>query len=130
MAKINHLVMGAKVMALDTIEVKKGFLGFGTKLIYKPTNSEVTIKENEYSAENGRRLQDILATNPENMEEAIDKLSVTSTGIGNMKLEACLSDDRQFVAAQLLGFKDFTYQPVTEVQVYEGKAAEAFSRLF
>ena len=130
MAKINHIEMGAEVMALDQVEVKKGFLGMGTKLIYKPTQSVIRIKENEYSAENGRRLQDILATNPENMEEAIDKLSVTSTGIGNMKLEACISDDHQFVAAQLLGFKDFTYQPVTEMQVYEGKAAEAFSRLF
>lgn len=41
MAKINHFVMGTKVMALDNIEVKKGFLGLSTKLIYKPTNSEV-----------------------------------------------------------------------------------------
>ena len=49
MAKINHFVMGTKVMALDNIEVKKGFLGLSTKLIYKPTNSEVKIKDNEYS---------------------------------------------------------------------------------
>ena len=33
MAKINHFVMGTKVMALDNIEVKKGFLGLSTKLI-------------------------------------------------------------------------------------------------
>ena len=51
MAKINHLEMGANVMALNDIEVKKGFLGLSCKLIYKPTNSVIKIKEKEYSAE-------------------------------------------------------------------------------
>lgn len=130
MAKIDHIEMGAEVMALDEVEVKKGFLGLSTKLIYKPTNSVIRIKGNEYSAENGRRLQDILATEPDNVEKAISKFPISATGIGNMKLEACISDDHQFAAVQLLGFKDFDYQPVTEVHIYEGKAAEAFAKLF
>ena len=102
MAKINHFVMGTKVMALDNIEVKKGFLGLSTKLIYKPTNSEVKIKENEYSAEDGKKLETILASKPED----------------------------QFAAAMLLSFKDLSYTPVTDLRVYEGKAAEAFAKLF
>lgn len=130
MSKIDHLEMGAQIMALDNIEVKKGFLGMGTKLIYKPTHSVVKVKENEYSAEDGRRLETILATEPGNMEEAISKNSVSPKEIGNTKLEACISDDHQFAAAQLLGFKDFDYTPVTEVHIYEGKAAEAFAHLF
>ena len=38
--------------------------------------------------------------------------------------------DAQFVAAQLFSFKDFSYQPVTEMKVYTGKTAEAFAKLF
>ena len=49
---------------------------------------------------------------------------------GNMKLEECITQDGQFVAAQLLSFKDFSYQPVTEMKVYTGKTAEAFAKLF
>jgi pimeloyl-CoA synthetase len=50
--------------------------------------------------------------------------------MGNMKLQACISDDHQFVATQLLAFKDFGYKPVTEMKTYTGKTAEAFAQLF
>ena len=37
MAKIYHLDMGAEVLALDDVQVKKGFMGLTIKLIYQPT---------------------------------------------------------------------------------------------
>ena len=129
MAKINHIEMGAEVMALDNIEVKKGFMGWSVKLIYKPTHSIVKIKEKEYSAEDGRRLKSILATEPENIEEAISKFPVSAIGMGNVKLQACISKDFQFAAVQLLSFQDFDYKPITDVCVYEGEAAKAIARL-
>lgn len=122
--------MGAKVMALNEIEVKKSFLGLSTKLIYKPTNSEVKIKENEYSAEDGKKLENILASKPENLDDAIRKNPVSVKELGNARLEACVSNDHQFAAAMLLCFKDLSYTPVTGLHVYEGKAAEAFTKLF
>lgn len=130
MAKINHLEMGAEVMALEDIEVKKTFFGMSLKLIYKPTQSIVKIKEKEYSAEDGRKLENILNTEPENVEEAIQKNPVSAVGMGNVKMEACISDDQQFAAIQLLAFKDFDYKPVSEVKVYTGKTAAAFAKLF
>lgn len=130
MAKINHFVMGAKVLALDNIEVKKGFLGLSTKLIYKPTNSEVKVMENEYSAEDGKKLETILSSNPENLDEAICKHPVSVKELGNARLEACVSSDHQFAAAMLLSFKDLSYTPVTDLRVFEGKAAETFAKLF
>ena len=130
MAKINHIEMGAEVMALDNIEVKKGFMGWGIKLIYKPTHSVVKIKEKEFSVEDGRRLESILATEPENLEEAIRKFPVSAIAMGNVKLQACLSEDFQFAAVQLLSFQDFDYKPVTDVHIYEGDAAKAVTRLF
>lgn len=50
--------------------------------------------------------------------------------MGNMRLDTCISKDRQFVGAQLLRFVDFSYKPVTDMVVYEGKTAEAFAELF
>lgn len=122
--------MGAEVMALEDIAVKKSFMGLSTKLIYKPTGSVVKVKENEYTAEDGRNLENILSTEPENVEEAIKKFPVSAAGIGNVKLEACISDDLQFAAIQLLSFKDFNYRPVCDMKVYTGKAAAAFAKLF
>ena len=130
MAKINHIEMGEDVMALNDVQVKKGFMGWSIKLIYKPTNSVLKVKEQEYTVEDGKKLANILSSAPENVEAAISKFPVSAVGMGNMKLEACISQDGQFVAAQLLSFKDFSYQPVTEMKVYTGKTAEAFAKLF
>ena len=130
MAKINHLEMTENLMALNDIEVKKGFMGWSIKLIYKPTNSVLKVKEQEYTVEDGKKLASILSSAHENVEAAISKFPVSAVGMGNMKLEACISQDGQFVAAQLLSFKDFSYQPVTEMKVYTGKTAEAFVKLF
>lgn len=130
MAKINHLDMGAEVLALDDVQVKKGFMGMTIKLLYKPTNSAIKIKEKEYSAEDGKKLISILNSAPSEVESSIKKFPVSSISMGNMKLQACLSDDHQFVATQLLAFKDFGYQPVTEMVTYTGKTAEAFAQLF
>ena len=130
MAKINHLEMTENLMTLNDIEVKKGFMGWSIKLIYNPTNSVLKVKEQEYTVEDGKKLASILSSAPENVEAAISKFPVSAVGMGNMKLEACISQDGQFVAAQLLSFKDFSYQPVTEMKVYTGKTAEAFAKLF
>ena len=110
MAKINHLEMGADVLALQDVQVKKGFMGLTVKLIYQPTNSVIKIKEKEYSAEDGRKLENILSAAPKDVEAAISKFPVSAISMGNMKLQACISDDHQFVATQLLAFKDFGYK--------------------
>lgn len=130
MAKINHIEMGEDVMALNDVQVKKGFMGWSVKLIYKPTQSKIQIKEKEYTAEDGKKLQNILTAAPAEVETAIIKFPVSAISMGNFKLQACLSDDSQFAALQLLAYKDFGYKPVTDMKVYTGRTAEVFSRLF
>lgn len=105
-------------------------MGLTVKLIYQPTNSVIKIKEKEYSVEDGRKLENILSAAPKDVETAISKFPVSAISMGNMKLQACISDDHQFVATQLLAFKDFSYKPVTEMKTYTGKTAEAFAQLF
>ena len=70
MAKINHIEMGEDVMALNDVQVKKGFMGWSVKLIYKPTQSKIQIKEKEYTAEDGKKLQNILTAAPAEVETA------------------------------------------------------------
>lgn len=130
MAKINHIEMGEDVMALNDVQVKKGFMGWNVKLTYKPTQSKIQIKEKEYTAEDGKKLQNILTAAPTEVETAISKFPVSAISMGNFKLQACLSDDSQFAALQLLAYKDFGYKPVTDMKVYTGRTAEVFSRLF
>ncbi len=130
MAKINHIEMGEDVMALNEVQVKKGFMGWSVKLTYKPTQSKIQIKEKEYTAEDGKKLQNILTAAPAELETAISKFPVSAISMGNFKLQACLSDDSQFAALQLLAYKDFGYKSVTDMKVYTGKSAEVFSRLF
>ena len=130
MAKINHIEMGEDVMALNDVQVKKGFMGWSVKLIYKPTQSKIQIREKEYTAEDGKKLQNILTAAPAEVETAISKFPVSAISMGNFKLQACLSDDSQFAALQLLAYKDFGYKPVTDMKVYTGRTAEVFSRLF
>ena len=130
MAKINHIEMGEDVMALNDVQVKKGFMGWSVKLIYKPTQSKIQIKEKEYTAEDGKKLENILTAAPAEVETAISKFPVSAISMGNFKLQACLSDDSQFAALQLLAYKDFGYKPVTEMKVYTDRTAEVFSRLF
>lgn len=130
MAKINHIEMGEDVMALNDVQVKKGFMGWSVKLTYKPTQSKIQIKEKEYTAEDGKKLQNILTAAPTEVETAISKFPVSAISMGNFKLQACLSDDSQFAALQLLAYKDFGYKSVTDMKVYTGRTAEVFSRLF
>ena len=130
MAKINHIEMGEDVMALNEVQVKKGFMGWSVKLTYKPTQSKIQIKEKEYTAEDGKKLQNILTAAPTEVETAISKFPVSAISMGNFKLQACLSDDSQSAALQLLAYKDFGYKPVTDMKVYTGRTAEVFSRLF
>lgn len=122
--------MGEDVMALNEVQVKKGFMGWSVKLTYKPTQSKIQIKEKEYTAEDGKKLQNILTAAPAELETAISKFPVSAISMGNFKLQACLSDDSQFAALQLLAYKDFGYKSVTDMKVYTGKSAEVFSRLF
>lgn len=130
MAKINHIEMGEDVMALNDVQVKKGFMGWSVKLTYKPTQSKIQIKEKEYTAEDGKKLENILTAAPAEVETAISKFPVSAISMGNFKLQACLSDDSQLAALQLLAYKDFGYKPVTDMKVYTGRTAEVFSRLF
>lgn len=127
MANIKHLDMCADVMALPEIAVKKTCFGLKTTITYVPTNSPVKVKQGEYSAEMGKRWELLLNVEQDVALELLKKYNFIPTSIGNFRVDACISEDKQFAAIQLLHFADFDYQPATGVKIFKGKAAEAIS---
>ena len=130
MANIKNLEMCDNVKNLPQIEIKKTCFGLSTQVIYRPTKSIVKAKQNEYSVENGARLEKILGADETTGMEMLRTKSIKPSSMGNVRLDACISNDHQFAAVQLLRFTDFNYQPVTDVVVYEGKTAEVIAGLF
>lgn len=130
MASIEHLEMSAALVALPEISVKKSFFGLKTNVTYTPTGSSVKVKINEYNTEMGDKLETILKANPDNIASLIAKGNIEKTNLGNVRLEACISDDKQFAAVQLLRFSQLNYAPTTDMVVLKGAAAEAIASLF
>lgn len=127
MPSIKHLDMCADVLALPEIEVKKSLFGLKTTVLYTPTHSPVKVRLGEYTPEMGKRWELLLNAEPDVAVELLKKYDFTSTHMGTYRVDACISDDKQFAAVQLLHFVDFNYHPITEMRVFQGDAAEAIS---
>lgn len=129
MANIKHLEMAGAFSALPQVEIKKALLGLKTNIIYTPTHSKIHIIQDEYDTNNGKALQQIILADSEHINDIITKSNITKASIGNVRLDACISDDNQFVAVQLLHFVDLTYTPITEMKVFEGEIAAAIAKV-
>lgn len=130
MANIAHLEMSTALMSLPEISVKKGLFGLTTKVTYTPTGSSVKVKINEYAPETGSKLEHILQADTEAVPELLANNKIEAASLGQVRLEACISDDKQFAAVQLLHFSQLNYTPQTDMIVFKGKAAEAIAALF
>ena len=85
----------------------------------------------EYSPINGERLGILLDSDTDEINRQLNRgVTVRTTPVGNMRAEICQSDDRQFLAVNLLRFSNFRYDPVGEVKFFHGHDAEVVSRLF
>lgn len=128
MPSIKNLEMVAAVFAYKNIIVKKSL--FSTKAFYTPTQSLVKPIILEYTPTNGERVERLLALPLDKMAAELRQNGKPSpASIGHFRLEACLSDDRQFCALQLFRFVDFKYTPVVEPRFYEGPDVESIVKL-
>ncbi len=125
MSNIKHLDMCADVLALPEIAVKKSLFGLKTPITYTPTGSPVKVRQGEYSPEMGHRWELILNAEDDVATELFKKYEITTASMGKYRIDACVSEDKQFAAVQLLHFTDFNYQPVTNMRVFKGQLAEA-----
>ena len=130
MANFNHMEIASTVAAHPNIYVKHGFLGFSTKVYYRPSLSEVDCIRNYYTIATGNALLQFLTkfqNNPNCAENAQLKMEFDPNG--NYCMEMCASHDRQFIALQLFRYSDLEYNAITDIIILEGREAELLCRV-
>ena len=130
MANIKNLQMWNSICDNSRISVKSSMFGLKTTAIYLPTHSTIKVETLEYTPETGDKLKRIIESPKDQLDKAIGTFRPQPTVNGNYMLEKLSSLDGQFTALQLLQFHQLSYEPVTEVLVFEGKDAEVVNRLF
>ena len=130
MANIKNLQMWNSICDNSRISVKCSMFGLKTTAIYLPTHSTIKAETLEYSPETGDKLKRIIESPKDQLDKAIGLFRPQPTVNGNYMLEKLSSQDGQFVALQLLQFQQLSYEPVTEVLIFEGKDAEVVNKLF
>lgn len=130
MANIKNLQMWNSICDNSRISVKSSMFGLKTTAIYLPTHSTIKAETLEYSPETGDKLKRIIESPKDQLDKAIGLFRPQTTVNGNYMLEKLSSQDGQFVALQLLQFHQLSYEPVTEVLIFEGKDAEVVNKLF
>lgn len=130
MASINNLEISETISNNPNIKISKGFLGIGSKATYTPTNSKLNAVINYYSAEDAQAFVKLInAAETEVASQAKKMTSPTKLSISNYRLEACVTDDKQLVAIQVLSYADFRNTPICDLKYFEGEAAQAIAAL-
>ena len=130
MASINNLEMAETIANNSNIKISKGVLGIGSKAIYTPTNSKLKAVINYYSAEDAQAFVKLIKiTEGEVISQARKMTPPAKLSISNYRLEACVTDDKQFVAIQVLSYADFRNTPICDLKYFEGEAAQAITAL-
>ena len=131
MTKIKKLEMAQVVSNEKDITVTESFFGLCEKAIYTPTGSRVKADTYEYSQSNGERLIALVDSGIKELEKELERgVIVRATPVGHIRAEVCVSDDRQFLALNILKFSNFEYVPVRGPRLFRGHDAEVASRLF
>lgn len=131
MTKIKNLEMAATISNNNDITINTSFFGLCEKVTYVPTGSRVKAQTFEYSPINGERLGILLDSDTDEINRQLNRgVTVRATPVGNVRAEICQSEDRQFLAVNLLRFSNFRYDPVGEVKFFHGHDAEVACRLF
>lgn len=130
MANIKHLQMWNTICADARIGVSKSLLGLRTTAVYKPTNSVINVWTIELSPSDGEHVKRVLSTSRENLLKAIGEFRPKPVANGNYMAEVVSSRDGAFLAVMLLQFVRMSYEPVTDVFVFEGDDARNIAKLF
>ena len=130
MANNKNMEMAEAVSSKSYISIKESFFGLCQKVIYVPTGSRVKALTQEYSPDEGGRLEKLLALPVDKLKaELASKGKPVTAAVGHYQLQACVSEDRQFCAVQLFRYADLMYHPIAEPRFFEGKDAEIVANL-
>ena len=130
MPNIKQLQMWNSICADARISVSKSLFGLRTTAVYNPTNSVVDAQTIEMSPADGEQLNRILSTNREKLVQVIGNFRPKPIVNGNYMAEVCTSRDKAFLAILLHQFTRMSYEPVTDVLIFEGDEARAVGQMF
>ena len=122
--------MWNSICADARISISKTLFGLRTTATFSPTNSVIDTNTFEYSPADGERLKRLLDTPREKLSAAIGDIRPKATVNGNYMAEVCASRDGAFLAVQLHQFTRMSYEPVTNVLLFEGDDARMMKQLF
>ena len=130
MANIKHLQMWNNICADARVSVSKSLFGLRTTAVYNPTNSVIDVQTIELSPSDGEHVKRILSTPREDLTQAIGAFRPKPVANGNYMVEVISSRDGAFLAVMLQQFAGMSYEPVTDVLVFEGDDARIVAKLF
>lgn len=122
--------MWNSICADARISVSKSLFGLRTTAVYKPTNSIVDARTIELSHSDGEQVRHILCSRRDDFAQAIGDFRPKPVSNGNYMAEVIASRDGTFLAVLLLQFVGMSYEPATDVLVFEGDDARNVAKLF
>ena len=130
MSNIKNLQMWKNICADARVGISHSFFGLKTKVEYIPTDSVIDARTIEYSQQDGEKLKMILISCQDGQMDSIGDFHPREITNGNYQLEVCQSRDGQYVCLLLKQFLRMSYEPVTDVLVFEGDKAQAVSCIY
>ena len=112
------------------ISVSKSMLGLRMIAVYNPTNSVIDARTIEFSPADGEHIRRILCSSREDLAQTIGNFHPKPVANGNYMVEVCTSRDGAFLAVLLQQFSQMSYEPVTDVLIFEGDDAHSVGKLF
>ena len=130
MANIKHLQMWNSICADSRISVSKSLFALRTTAVYIPTNSVIDARTIELSPADGEHVRHILSSPREDLAQLVGDFRPKPVTNGNYMVEVASSRDKAFLAVQLQQFVRMSYEPVTDVLIFEGDEARIITKLF
>lgn len=129
MTKFKNMEIAAAVAKNPHIFVKKSLWGLKTKVYYQPSYAEVDSVRRFYTMSSGSAIKRFLDEYSEGKCSGKKKtITIEYDDNGNYCLEMCSSRDGEFVAVQLFRYSDLSYNPVSDIVMYEGDRAHVLKR--
>lgn len=130
MTKLKNLQLWHTICTDARIFISKSLFGLITIATYTKTNSQLAAFNYEYSHDDGEKLKMILESPREHLYSKIGDFHPKKTVNGNYMIEVCASRDGEFVALLIKQFIYMSYEPVSDVLIFEGNEAQVVNRLF
>ena len=122
--------MAEALLSNNNLSVESTLFGLIKRLVYAPTGSPVKVFRYNYHADAIAPLQRIIESEDKGLNAAVKAFRAQKQAVGYVELDVCLSQDKNFVALQLLQFGDeYAYHPISSPAFFEGEQAQLVSKI-